>query len=152
MELPITGGCYCGAVRYTINKQPFGQANCHCRACQHTTGGAFAPVLLVPSEALNLTGILRNFVSEGDSGYKVTRAFCGECGTIVVAHTTRVETMRPVYAITLDHPEQFTPELNAWTDFAQPWVYHDPGLPQYPRDLPAELAGLPVPGHRRPKG
>ena len=149
MDLPITGGCFCGALRYEINKQPFGQANCHCRSCQHATGGAYAPVMLVPTEALTISGDFQEYVSKGDSGNEVTRAFCGQCGSTVFARTTRIKTMRPIYAVTLDHPEQFQPELDAWLDFAQPWVCLDEGLPKYKRDLPAEAAGLRPPPHRR---
>lgn len=149
MELPITGGCFCGAVRYQINQQPFGQVNCHCRACQHATGGAYAPVMLVPTEAFNINGEYREYVSEGDSGHEVKRAFCGRCGTTVFGHTTRVESMRPVYAVTMDHPGRFTPELNAWTDFAHASAHLDPSLPRYKRDLPAECVGLEAPSHRR---
>ncbi|MBL4781237.1 MAG: hypothetical protein JKX92_03250 [Porticoccaceae bacterium] len=32
---------------------------------------------------------------------------------------------------------------------AQPWVAMDPALAKYPRDLPAECAGLPTPKNRR---
>jgi hypothetical protein len=149
MELPITGGSYCGALRYVVDKRPFGQANCHCRACQHATGGAYAPVMLVPASALKITGEYCEYVSKGDSGHRVSRAFCGQCGTTVFAHTTRVESMRPVYAVTLDHPDRFCPELNAWTDFALSSVHLDPALPKYRRDLPAESAGLKAPPHRR---
>ncbi|HBD13570.1 MAG TPA: aldehyde-activating protein [Porticoccaceae bacterium] len=149
LNVPITGGCFCGGLRYRVDQQPFGQANCHCRACQHATGGAYAPVLLVPTAALVIEGEYREYQSSGDSGHTVTRVFCGHCGTTVFAATTRVETMRPIYAVTLDQPELFSPTLDAWTDFAQPWVPMDESLPKFRRDLPAESAGLPPPPRRR---
>lgn len=151
MELPVTGGCFCGAVRYEITGQPFSHANCHCRSCQLATGGAYAPVLLVPTAAFAISGPLSEYQSQGDSGNEVTRAFCSRCGTTVYARTTRVKTMRPVYAITLDKPEIFAPQLDAWVDFAQPWVCMDNALPKYRRDLPAEAAGLPPPPGRHKK-
>ena len=147
--LPILGGCFCGDVRYRINTQPFAQANCHCRACQHATGGAYAPVLTVPTEALEITGHYQEYASKGDSGEEVTRCFCQRCGTTLFAYTTRVQTMRPVYAVTLDNAENFKPQLDACVDFAQPWVVMDPDLPKYRRDLPAECAGLAAPKNRR---
>lgn len=58
--------------------------------------------------------------------------------------------MRPVYAVTFDHPKQFVPSLDAWVDFAQPWVVMGPDLPKYKGDLPAECAGLPAPKNRKP--
>ncbi|MBQ0718635.1 MAG: GFA family protein [Gammaproteobacteria bacterium] len=151
METPLTGGCFCGAIRYRITAPPFGQANCHCRACQRATGGAFAGVLLVPTEALEVAGEYREFTELGDSGNKVSRGFCPQCGSTLFARTTRIASMRPVYAATLDKPELFTPTLDAWVDFAQPWVTMDESLPKYRRDLPAECAGLPAPKNRRPR-
>ena len=151
MKTPFTGGCFCGAIRYTVSAQPFGQANCHCRSCQHATGGAFAGVILVPTEALEISGDYAEYSAPGDSGHQVSRGFCQQCGTTVFAHTSRIKSMRPVYAITLDNPEQFVPSLDAWTDFAQPWVVMDSDLPKYKRDLPAECAGLPPPKSRRPR-
>lgn len=151
MELPVTGGCLCGGVRYEITRQPFSHANCHCRSCQLATGGAYAPVMLVPTDGFSVSGPLSEYQSTGDSGNEVTRAFCSNCGTTIYARTTRVKTMRPVYAMTLDKPEAFAPELDAWVDFAQPSVCLDDRLPKYRRDLPAEAAGLPPPPRRRKK-
>lgn len=149
MEMPFSGGCFCGDIRYRVTARPFGQANCHCRACQHATGGAFAGVVLVPTEALTITGEYSEYTGLGDSGHKVSRGFCPRCGTTLFARTTRIKTMRPIYAVTLDRPELFKPTLDAWIDFAQPWVVMDPDLPKFKRDLPAECAGLPPPKNRR---
>jgi len=151
MKTPFTGGCFCGAIRYSVSAQPYGQANCHCRSCQHATGGAFAGVLLVPTEALDISGDYAEYSAPGDSGHQVSRGFCPQCGTTVFAHTARIKSMRPVYATTLDKPEQFVPSLDAWIDFAQPWVVMDPELPKYKRDLPAECAGLPAPKSLKPR-
>ena len=45
----------CGAVRYESTMDAVMQANCYCRDCQRSTGGAFAPVVLVPKDAFKLT-------------------------------------------------------------------------------------------------
>ena len=72
---PITGGCQCGAVRYSIEK--FGRASiCHCRMCQKAFGGFYGP--LVTGHGLCWTrGKPKTFASSN----MITRGFCAHCGT-----------------------------------------------------------------------
>ena len=37
--MKLTGGCYCGALRYEVEGEPMMRIQCHCRECQHITGG-----------------------------------------------------------------------------------------------------------------
>src|SRR5438876_9846382 len=55
MKIPFTGGCVCGAIRYECSAEPIMTFKCHCRDCQHVTGGGFVPGLLVPASAFGLT-------------------------------------------------------------------------------------------------
>jgi hypothetical protein len=43
IKIPFTGGCSCGAIRYESTAEPIMMFKCHCRDCQQTTGGGFAP-------------------------------------------------------------------------------------------------------------
>lgn len=145
MEIPAFGGCLCGAVRYILTATPLGQMNCHCRACRLATGGAFVGAIAVPRNGLTVTGDYREFAGEGDSGNSVHRAFCGRCGSSVLARTTRIPEMRLVFAATLDKPEQFAPQVNCWVAAALPWVPLDGNLPAFKGDPPGALAGRPKP-------
>jgi hypothetical protein len=31
--MSLTGGCYCGALRYEVTGDPMFQGQCHCREC-----------------------------------------------------------------------------------------------------------------------
>ena len=42
MELPLKGGCMCGAVRYEITCEPTRVYACHCTDCQRATTSAFS--------------------------------------------------------------------------------------------------------------
>ena len=44
------GGCYCGALRYRVSAAPVLKAECHCRACQHISGGGPNYFMLIPPE------------------------------------------------------------------------------------------------------
>ena len=73
--MPHKGGCQCGAVRYRI--AALGRATiCHCRMCQKAFGGFFGP--LVTAKGIEWT---RGSPATWASSNKVTRGFCGQCGT-----------------------------------------------------------------------
>ena len=47
MPVPFSGGCACGAIRYSCASKPRYMGNCHCRDCQQATGGAFFAAVVV---------------------------------------------------------------------------------------------------------
>ena len=55
---PMTGGCLCGRVRYTIDADPVRSGICHCQCCQRYTGSAFQPFMIFPRTAVRLEGTL----------------------------------------------------------------------------------------------
>jgi hypothetical protein len=70
-----TGGCQCGAVRFSVTR--LGRASlCHCRMCQKATGGIGG--LLVTAHAMGWT---RGAPKYFQSSNKVRRGFCADCGT-----------------------------------------------------------------------
>ena len=78
----LSGGCACGAIRYTCTAAPLFSLNCHCRDCQRESGSAFVPVLGVRKAAFAVSqGSPRYFEVTADSGHATTRAFCGDCGS-----------------------------------------------------------------------
>jgi len=40
-EIIRTGGCLCGAIRYTVKGEPYKSGLCHCTDCRQVTGSAF---------------------------------------------------------------------------------------------------------------
>jgi hypothetical protein len=61
--MEIKGGCLCGAVRYTAEADPTSATVCHCRDCRKFTGSAFAALVRVTKEAVNIEGTLKTFSS-----------------------------------------------------------------------------------------
>ncbi len=41
VQLPLAGGCMCGALRYEVSAPPLMVYNCHCTNCQKIGGTAF---------------------------------------------------------------------------------------------------------------
>ena len=81
MNLPLTGGCLCGGIRYEITQPPIIVYTCHCTDCQHITGSAFAIGVMVLDEALRLSGMPRIIESMADSGRIKGRCVCPDCAT-----------------------------------------------------------------------
>jgi hypothetical protein len=135
MPTPFTGGCACGAIRYTCSAEPFASLNCHCRDCQRASGSAFAAVLIVPVAAFSLTkGEPTYYDVKADSGNNMSRGFCGKCGAPVFIQHTRI-TPGPavvvIQAASLDDPSWFQPIIDIYTSRAQPWDFMNPALQKF---------------------
>ncbi|RKL10143.1 hypothetical protein BFJ68_g8759 [Fusarium oxysporum] len=80
----LTGGCQCGAIRYSANVETGTKAICHCNPCQKRTTSAFSSNLIIPRNAFKVTkGDPRTYPHLGDSGKLYHHNFCGNCGTEV---------------------------------------------------------------------
>ena|SRR5688572_4562787 len=129
-ERPLTGGCQCGAVRFSIDG-PLGRASiCHCRMCQKAFGNAFAP--LVTARGLRWTrGAPKHFRSSN----KVQRGFCAACGTPL---TYEPDGLSPEIAIcALDDPGAVAPVIQVGVERRLPWFA---GLAALPTRSDAEQA------------
>ena len=119
----LTGGCLCGAVRYTAAGEPLMTFVCHCRDCQKFTGSAFAAMAVLPMESVTINGTMKAFTSLGGSGKPIIRHFCLECGSSI-AEQAGVAPGRIVLNIgTLDEPKSVAPAREVFCDDALPWVH-----------------------------
>lgn len=135
--MALTGGCYCGAVRYEAEGPPMLKAQCHCRACQHITGGAPNYFMLMPAAGFRWTGGAPKSFTKPDKENAVTRFFCGTCG----AHLT---TQRPgldaviLKVGTLDQPAEFGgPAIAIFTEEEQAFHVTPSGVPKFAKLPPA---------------
>lgn len=83
--MALAGGCYCGAVRFEARGEPGLKAQCHCRECQHMTGGGPNYFMMMPADGYRYTrGAPASFTRQ-DIDNPVTREFCGTCGSHLVS-------------------------------------------------------------------
>ncbi|HVS77119.1 MAG TPA: GFA family protein [Steroidobacteraceae bacterium] len=118
----IKGSCLCGNVRYSADAEPAFVGVCHCADCQRFTGSAFSTVIAVPAAALRVTGVLKTFSKQGDSGKLIHRRFCPECGSGIVDEAQALPGMVMLNAGTLDDRSWVKPQSEIYCDSAQPWV------------------------------
>jgi hypothetical protein len=129
----ITGGCLCGAVRYTADADPTSAGVCHCRDCQKFTGSAFATLVLAPKEAVTIDGTLKTFTSLGGSGKPILRHFCPECGSSIAEEPGTRPGMVILNIGTFDDPRIVKPALEIFKDDALPWVQVTGDIPRFPK-------------------
>ena len=130
-SMKLTGGCYCGAVRYEADGEPMMMAQCHCRECQYITGGSPNIFVAMPPTSFKYTkGAPKQFARK-DLEKPVTREFCAECGTHVVTRPNR-----PIVVIkvgTLDEPSQIMPQVAIYTIDKQPFHLIPEGVRAFER-------------------
>lgn len=122
-----SGGCLCGAVRFTLTGEPLSARICWCRDCQHLSANGSVNVL-VPEDTLSILGTLAEYTKTADSGNPVTREFCPGCGTHLFARSAARPHLRVLRAGNLDEPSSIRPLLNIWTASAPTWACMDPAL------------------------
>jgi hypothetical protein len=137
MKAPFTGGCQCGQVRYDCYAEPILMGNCHCRDCQRATGTAFAAGILVPRDAVTVTGDVKYYEVTGDSGQTIARGFCPNCGSRLFGKRAMADFLS-IMAGSLDDPSGFQPGMDCYAASAQPWDYMNPDLPRFPKFPPPQ--------------
>ena len=127
-EMPLTGHCVCGGVRFAISEPLVSSSWCHCTRCQRRTGtDASAGALVAPGSFRITDG--EELVTEWtppDSGF--IKAFCSVCG----GH---------LYSRSQDDPDRLSVRLGA--------VDGDPGIRPAVPPVHGERRGLGAAAGRR---
>ena len=131
-ELPLTGGCGCGAVRFEIDAPLVAASYCHCTRCQRRTGtAASANGALAPGSFRLVAGEehIRAWAPEG--GYE--KAFCALCGSALFSRAPGSAEPGGVRLGALDSDPGVRPQWHQFVAYAAPWEpLPDDGLPRYP--------------------
>jgi hypothetical protein len=122
IELPLAGGCQCGAVRYEISAPPLTLYRCHCSECQAQSSSAFGMSMLVERAAFSVDwSLLSAWKRATDSGSTMTCHFCPTCGTRLFHVGDGDSEIVSLKAGSLDDRSWLKPVGDIWTDSAQPW-------------------------------
>lgn len=137
MTSPITGGCLCGAIRYTVSVPISELRACHCTHCQKTSGTGGSVNAAVPRASFTLTqGTPKRYTDTAQSGRKLFRHFCADCGSPIYSFREATPEMIVVRAGTLDESTGMRISTNIWTASARPWDYIDPASERHPGNPP----------------
>jgi hypothetical protein len=118
----LTGGCFCGAIRYEAEGTPFRQTNCHCSICRRTTGAPFVAWFSVRAADFR---IVKGEPARFASSEKGVRFFCSRCGTQIAFRNADLAGEIDVTTASLDDPERVPPRDNIFTGSRLAWVMPD---------------------------
>ena len=131
MDVPFSGGCACGEIRYTCNGAPRYMGNCHCRHCQQATGSAYFPAVLVKEADFTLEkGEPAWYERTADRGHAMRRGFCSACGSPLFLVNGAGQGAMVLFAGSLDDPSSYEPSRDLFVKSAQPWDLMHPDLPK----------------------
>ena len=134
----ISGGCLCGAVKYTSAADPVLVALCHCHHCQKQSGSAYSVNVGIPKGSLQFTsGKTAVYQDTGSSGMPVYRHFCSSCGSPIFSDVVASPQLDWLKAGTLDDTSWVKPAVSIWCESAQGWVTTPEGVAAFAQNPPA---------------
>lgn len=125
----LTGGCFCGAIRYETDGVPFDLTNCRCSICRRISGAPFVAWFSVRRDTFRL---VRGSPASFKSTPQALRSFCAQCATPLTFEHQDHRDEIDVTLCSLDKPDQFAPSDHTHVDTKLAWVSLDDGLPAYP--------------------
>jgi hypothetical protein len=132
-DLPLTGGCLCGGVRYEVSEPLVSSGYCHCTRCQRRTGtAAAASGRVAPGSFRIVSGeeLVRAY-EPPEGGFE--KAFCSACGSALWSRSPDDPEWINVRLGTFDDDPGVRPSYRQFVAYAAPWEpIPDDGLPRYP--------------------
>ena len=120
MNDPHTGGCRCGAIRFSVNDEPEHVSYCHCADCRKATGAAFSCWVGFNDEQVRWSSEPSFYASsEG-----VRRGYCAKCGTPLTYASDKWPGETHFLIGVMEKPESYTPTGEVFADEALAWAQH----------------------------
>jgi hypothetical protein len=135
-ELPLTGGCLCGGVRFEVTRPPLRAGYCHCTRCQRRTGSGCSVQARIEPGSLRVTAgedLIRAY--EPPEGF--LKFFCSACGSALWSQDPSDSEVKSVRLGAFDGDPGIRPSYHQFVAYAAPWeVLPDDGLDRYDESRP----------------
>jgi hypothetical protein len=130
-DLPLTGGCLCGGVRFRVDAPLVVATYCHCTRCQRRTGTAASAQARIQPGSLTVTQgeeLIRTYAPP--DGFP--KLFCGACGSALWSRSPADAEIMSVRLGAFDGDPGIRPSLRQFVAYAAVWEdVPDDGLPRY---------------------
>jgi hypothetical protein len=130
-DLPLTGGCLCGGVRFRVDAPLVVATYCHCTRCQRRTGTAASAQARIQPGSLTVTQgeeLIRTYAPP--DGFP--KLFCGACGSALWSQSPADPEIISVRLGAFDGDPGIRPSLRQFVAYAASWEdIPDDGLPRH---------------------
>ena len=135
-DLPLTGGCLCGGVRFRVDAPLVVATYCHCTRCQRRTGTAASAQARIQPGSLTVTQgeeLIRTYAPP--DGFP--KLFCGACGSALWSRSPDDPEIMSVRLGAFDGDPGIRPSLRQFCAYAAAWEdIPDDGLPRFSEGHP----------------
>jgi len=114
-----TGGCMCGAVRFSAENVPENSGACHCEMCRRWTGSALLGVT-VPADGVTWDGA--GNIATLQSSPWAARSWCSKCGSALYYRVTA----EGDFSKTIEMPIGLFDDPNGFTMTNEIYIDHKP--------------------------
>lgn len=129
---PLTGGCLCGGVRFTLATPPESAGYCHCTRCQGRSGTSSSAQAFVDGEAFTIERgeeLVKGW-RHPDGG--VEKCFCRECGAHLFSRHPDTKVVKGVRMSAFDEDPGVRPSFRCYVAYAASWEpIPDDGLERF---------------------
>lgn len=126
--MAITGGCHCGAIRYSAEGTPEHHALCHCTDCRGWSGAPMSGWIAFKEEQVTIEGEPQGYKSSD----LAVRQFCGRCGTgLFYRNPTYLPGIIDIQSGTLDDGAGNAPGAHIMVKERLPWMAEAHALPEF---------------------
>ncbi|MGE0788133.1 MAG: GFA family protein [Sandaracinaceae bacterium] len=129
----LTGGCFCGALRYEIHAPLVMAQACHCSRCRKVFSGTGSAFGFLAEGSFRWSGeptALSRFATE--DGWSI--GFCGTCGTTLCG--IHGDVVRGVTLGPIDGDPGIQLARHIYVDSRAPWDHIGGDVPQFPEAPP----------------
>jgi hypothetical protein len=128
----LSGGCFCGKVRFSVAGPEKFACFCYCNSCQRAAG---APVVMWATYERSTFEIGTGDICWRESSPGVTRGHCPACGSAMTYEHERRPGEIDIAVNCLDEPAAPLPRAHIWTEDKPHWMKIADGLPVYSKNI-----------------
>ncbi len=132
-----SGGCQCGAVKFTATGEPVRAMACHCTTCKLRSGSPYGIGVYFKDEQVEISGgQVQTFTFSSDTtGRWIKNEFCAACGATFSWTLEMRPGLRAIAGGSFDDPDWFKLDAHIWTQSARSDMCYPEGMATFPQAL-----------------